>query len=140
MRICLAIAFVFAACAPGVTKMKDETLPTCTTIAACNANDGNRITLVSVYGLFPDQAGVDYTGVPRAVRITLDDGIGPFLEPYWHKDAVRPDGETSKYLGKRVRVTGRYYRQQPRNPNDPPHASAMGGPCVHPVEAVELAE
>ncbi len=120
--------------------MKDETLPTCTTSAACNANDGKRITVVGVYGMFPDQPGVDYTDVPRAVRITLDDGIGPFLEPYWHKDAVRPNDETGKYLGKRVRVTGRYHHQQPRNPDDPPYASAMGGPCIHPVEKLEPAE
>ena len=118
--------------------MRDETLPTCTTIAACNANDGKRIAVIGIYGMFPDQLGIDYTNIPRAVRITLDDGIGPFLEPYWHNDALRPEDESSKYLGKRVRVTGRYYRQQPKNPDDPPYASTIGGPCIHPVEKIEL--
>lgn len=130
---------VFAACSPGVNKMK-ENLTTCSTSAACDANDGKTVAVVGTYRLFPDQPGVDYTGVPRAVRIALDDGPGPFLEPYWHKEAIRPDAEVTRYQGKKVRVTGRYYRTQPRNPDDPPHASAMGGPCLHPVEKIELAK
>ena len=117
--------------------MKDSP-PTCATVAACDANDGQQVTVVGTYRLFPDQPGVDYTGVPRAVRIALDDGMGPFLEPYWDKQAVRPDAEVARFLGKKVRVTGRYYRVQPKNPDDPPHASAMGGPCLHPVESIEL--
>lgn len=119
--------------------MKDG-LPTCTAIATCDAHDGQDVTVVGVYGLFPDQPGIDYTGVPRAVRITVDDGVGPFLAPYWHKDAIRPADEVGRFQGKRVRVTGRYHRVQPRNPDDPPHASAMGGPCVHPIESIELAD
>lgn len=140
MRASLVLAIgALAACTPGVTKMKDN-LPTCTTLAACNAHDGKHVAVVGTYRLFPDQAGVDYTGVPRAVRLALDDGIGPFLEPYWHKQAVRPEAEVATYLGKKVRVTGRYHRVQPRNPDDPPQASAMGGPCVHPVDAITLVE
>ena len=116
--------------------MKDN-LPTCNTVAACDAHDGKRVIVVGTYRQFPDQPGVDYTGVPRAVRIVLDDGPGPILEPYWHKEAVRTDAEIKKYLGKKVRVTGVYLRQQPRNPDDPPYASAMGGSCIHPVVAIE---
>lgn len=129
---------VFAGCAPGVNKMKN--LPTCATVAACDANDGKLVAVMGAYQLFPDQPGIDYTGVPRAVRIALDDGLGPFLEPYWHKEAVRPAAEVTKYLGKKVRVTGRYYREQPKNPDDPPYASSMGGPCIHPVENIEPVE
>jgi len=134
----IVTAWALVACAPGVNKMKDNP-PTCTTVATCDANDGQTVTVAGTYQLFPDQPGVDYTGVPRAVRIALDDGPGPFLEPYWHKQAVRPAAEIARYLGKKVRVTGRYYRVQPRNPDDPPHASAMGGPCLYPVESIELA-
>jgi hypothetical protein len=132
-------ACVSAACAPALSLTKEKT-PTCTTVAACDANDGKRVSVVGAYRLFPDQPGVDYAGVPRAVRIALDDGMGPFLEPYWHNEARRPDAEVSRYLGKKVRVTGVYYREQPRNPNDPPYASAMGGPCIHTVEKIEPAE
>ena len=66
-------------------------------------------------------------------------GKRTLLEPYWHKQAVRPEVEVSRYLGKKVRVTGRYHRVQPKNPDDPPHASAMGGPCIYPVESIEPA-
>ncbi len=135
----VVVAACVVACTPGVNKMKDN-LPTCTTVAACDANDKKQVAVVGIYRYFPDQPGIDYTGVPRAVRIALDDGLGPFLEPYWHKQAVRPEAEVGKYLGKKVRVTGRYYREQPRNPDDPPHASAMGGPCIHPVDSIELLE
>lgn len=133
-----ALIVCLAACAPGVNHVK-ETLETCTSVAACSAHDGKRIAVVGTYGMFPDQPGVDYTGVPRAVRLALDDGPGPFLEPYWHESALRSDAETRQYAGQRVRVIGPYYREQPKNPDDPPHASAMGGPCVHPVEKIELA-
>jgi hypothetical protein len=135
----LVTAGVVAACTPGVNTMKDN-LSACTTIAVCDANDGKQVAVVGTYRLFPDQPGVDYTGVPRAARIALDDGLGPFLEPYWHKQAARSDAEIARFVGKKVRVIGRYYREQPRNPDDPPHASSMGGPCLHPVERIELVE
>lgn len=139
MRASVVItAICAAACAPGVNHVK-ENLSTCSTVAACDANDGKRIVVVGIYRLFPDQPGVDYTGVPRAARIALEGGEGPLLEPYWHKRAVRPDAEVGAYLGKKVRVTGRYHREQPRNPDDPAYASAMGGSCIHPVEAIEPA-
>lgn len=141
MRTLIAFALAVAACSPGGgMKKRNDSLPTCTSLATCGAHDGADVTVVGVYGLFPDQPGVDYTGVPRAVRITVDDGVGPYLEPYWHKQAVRAADEVDRFQGKRVRVTGRYYREQPRNPDDPPHASAVGGPCLHPVASIELAE
>lgn len=130
-------AGVFAGCA-GAPKMTD-TLPTCSTNAACDAHDGKTIVVIGTYRLFPDQPNTDYTGVPRAVRLELDDGPGPFLEPYWHKEAVRPDAEIRQHIGKKVRVMGRYVRQQPQNPDDPPYASSVGGPCLHPVQKIESA-
>ena len=140
MRARLILFFVVtviaAGCARGVSQMKDN-LPTCITVAACDAHDGNRVVVVGIYRQFPDHPGVDYTGVPRAVRLELEDGNGPILEPYWHKEAVRSDAEVKRYLGKKVRVTGKYHREQPRNPDDPPYASAMGGSCIHPVEVIE---
>lgn len=131
-------ALALAACAPGMNEMS-TTLPICTTVAACDSHDGERVVLVGVYRFFPDKPGFDYTGVPRAVQITLDDDNGPWLEPYWSKQALRPEAEVNAYLGKRVRVTGRYRRIQPPNPKNPPEASAMGGPCIE-VEKIEPAE
>ena len=134
----IAVA-ALTACTPGVTAMKDK--PTlCTTVAACDAHDGTSVTVIGTYQRFPDQPGVDYSGVPRGARLALEDGPGPMLEPYWHKASVRSDAEVARFAGKKVRVTGRYHRVQPRNPDDPPYASAMGGSCLYPVEAIEPAE
>jgi len=117
----------------------DNTPPICTTLADCNARDGVRIAVVGVYRHYPDLPGFDYSEAPRAVRIELDDGLGPFLDPFWSKRALRPQSEIDQHLGRRVRVTGLYHKNMPRNPDDPPYASAMGGPCIE-VETIELAD
>jgi hypothetical protein len=116
----------------------DRSLPTCTTLADCNARDGERIAVVGWYRHHPDLPGIDYSEAPRAVRIEFDDGGGPFLGPLWSKNAIRPAAEISEHLGKRVRVVGLYRKIMPRNPDDPPYASAMGGPCIEP-ESIERA-
>jgi hypothetical protein len=116
----------------------DDTPPICRTTAECDARDGQRIAVVGTYRHFPDQPGIDYTDVPRAVRIELADGRGPVLEPYWSPGAGRPEAEIRQHLGRRVRVVGRYHRLMPRNPVDPPYASAVGGPCIE-VESIEAA-
>ena len=107
-----------------------DALPVCTTLAECNARDGTRIAVVGVYRHYPDVPGVDYSEAPRAVRIDLEDGFGPFLDPFWSPRAIRPRSEIEQHLGQRVRVTGVYHKDMPRNPDDPPQASAMGGPCI----------
>jgi hypothetical protein len=91
-----------------------------------------------VYRYDLDLPGVDYSDSPRAVRIELEDDVGPFLEPFWSKRAIRPQSEIDQYLGKRVRVIGLYHKKMPRNPDDPPYASAVGGPCIE-VETIALA-
>jgi len=107
-------------------------------LADCDAKDGARITIVGIYRYYPDLPGIDYSQAPRAVRIVLGDGIGPFLDPFWSNRAIRPQSEIDQYLGKRVRVTGRYHKDMPHNPDDPDFASAMGGPCID-VETIDLA-
>ena len=123
-------------CASGV-KMSDQTIPTCTTVAECKGHDGKRVAVVGVYTLHesnPNRKLDDDS--PKPVRLVLAGEKGPFLEPFWHKDAVRPKDEVAKYQGKTVRVTGTFHAQQPRDPSAPPHAAAMGGSCVHPVESI----
>lgn len=110
----------------------------CGTIVDCDAKDGARVVVVGTYRLYPDQTGVDYSAAPRAVRLELGDGLGPFLDPFWSSRALRPASEIEQFLGKRVRVTGVYHKTMPKNPDDPPQASAMGGPCLE-VERVEAA-
>jgi hypothetical protein len=130
-------AFALAACAARSPVMTVSP-PTCTTSSQCNARDGTRIAIVGVYRHYPDLPGVDYSAAPRAVRIQLDDALGPFLEPFWSQRAIRPASEIAQYLGQRVRVVGVYHAHMPRNPADPPQASAMGGPCIE-VESIESA-
>lgn len=112
--------------------------PICTTLTDCNAHDGARIAVIGVYRHYPDLPNVDYSEAPRAVRIELADGVGPFLDPFWSKRAIRPQSEIDQHLGRRVRVIGIYHKRMPRNPDDPPYASAMGGPCIEP-ESIERA-
>src|SRR5262245_37193124 len=54
----------------------EQSLPTCTTLAECNARDGARIAVVGVYLHYPDLPGFDYSEAPRAVRIQLEDALG----------------------------------------------------------------
>lgn len=113
----------------------DDPLPICRTVADCQARDGLRVAVVGIYRHYPDLAGVDYSAAPRAVRLELADGPGPFLDPFWSPRAIRPQTEIDRYLGQRVRVVGLYHRNMPPNPDDPPQASAMGGACIE-VEAI----
>jgi hypothetical protein len=141
MKLALRAMVLLAGCsAGGPPPPTSGDVPRCRTVVECDAHDGDEIEVVGTYRFFPDQPGVDYTGVPRAVRVELDGGAGPLLEPYWHPDAVRSASETERFLGREVRVRGRYLTQQPRNPDDPPQASALGGSCIHPVETIELAD
>lgn len=112
--------------------------PVCTTLADCNAHDSTRIAVVGVYRHYPDLPGVDYSEAPRAVRIELKDGLGPFLDPYWSQLAIRPQSEIDQHLDKCVRVIGLYHKNMPHNSDDPPYSSAMGGPCIE-VESLEPA-
>ena len=75
---------------------------------------------------------------PLPVRIAFGDGSGPLLEPYWHKDAIRSTGEVARHAGKKVRVVGTFHGQSPAPPD--PEAATLGGPCIHPVEKIELVE
>jgi hypothetical protein len=134
--LALALALVSAswACASGVAGAP----ALCTTRTECAARDGARVTVVGVYRASPDPEAVVASDAPRAARLELEDGLGPFLEPYWSEHAVRSPAEIDRYLGRRVRVVGTYHGEMPKHPTDPPYASAMGGPCVE-VESLELA-
>jgi hypothetical protein len=119
----------------------NDNLPTCSTRAECDANDGKRVQVVGVYTVFDPLPKRKRDHPPaRHVKLVLGGEDGPFLEPYWHDGAERPADEIARYEGKKVRVVGKFMRDMPPRPGDPPHAAAMGGPCLHPVESVTLAE
>ena len=114
-------------------------LPICSNLACCNAYDKQRICVEGVYTLYdPFPSKKARADVGPLVRIVVEDNKGPLLEAYWHLSVVRSEKEIKKFDGTRVRVTGVYYKQQPHNPVDPAHTTAMVGPCISPVEKIEL--
>jgi hypothetical protein len=128
----LLATFALAACrgAPGV----------CKTTADCGAFDGKRVTVVGIYRALSHPKGeVRGEKEPVMARVDIGSGDGPYLEPFYKSAARRSDVELARFDGKRVRVTGVYYREQPRNPDDPPHAEAFGGPCIADIEELSLA-
>lgn len=130
------VVLAFVACGPKPTSPVDDQPVVCASVADCDAKDGARVAVVGVYRFYPDAPGIKSSDAPRAVRLELADGIGPFLDPFWSSRAIRPAAEVEQFLGKRVRVIGVYHKTMPRNPDDPPQASMMGGPCLE-VERVE---
>jgi hypothetical protein len=127
------------ACKNGVRKeqMRDD-LPTCATLADCSAHDGQQVHVVGVYTLHNVMPSRKLDAATAPVRIELSDGMGPYLAAYWHADAVRSPQEKASHVGKRVRVTGTFHRTMPPAPD--PRMSQLGGPCIHPVVAIELSE
>lgn len=111
----------------------------CTTMAQCSAHNDQRVEVVGVYtvaDVFPGHK--QDSDSPRPVRLMLGGEAGPFLEPYWHAEAVRSPEELARYRGKRVRVRGTFRRQQPPNPDS--RAASMGGACLCCIEEIALAQ
>ena len=142
MRACFLplILAASAACANGVQEMNDS-LPTCSTLAECQAHDGKRVRVIATYTVWdplPDRA----RNHPPAQQVMLKFGgdDGPFLEPWGHEGHMRSLDEIARFNGKRVRVTGTFLRAMPPHPTDPPHAASLGGPCVRSVERIEAVD
>jgi hypothetical protein len=128
MRTLLAILLLVACTRPPANPCRSST--------ECAGFDGKRVTVVGVYRALPHpKAAVRGETQPVLARVELDaDGEGPYLEPFWSPAAARDAAELARLDGQRVRVTGVYYKVQPRNPGDPPYAAAMGGPCIADIE------
>ena len=136
----LSILFLAAACAtPGAKKM-DDNVPSCSTLAECKAHDGERVRVVGEYAVWdplPSRARTD----PPAQQVILklaDGKDGPFLGAWGHDDHTRPLDEIAQLRGKRVQVTGTFRSKMPPHPTDPPYATSLTGPCIHPIERVSL--
>lgn len=50
----------------------------------------------------------------------------------------RPPGEQEQMKGKHVRVTGIFHIEQPKHPNDPPHAASFAGSWLYSISSIEL--
>ena len=116
-------------------------LPICTTLAECLEHDGERVQALGVYTLYDPFPGRKQ-GPERTLLVYLQTGEaehGPFLEPFWHPDAIRTAEERQQYADEQVKVVGVFYAQQPRQPGEPAEAVSFGGPCIHPVESIDAA-
>lgn len=127
-----------AACKNGVKQQMSDELPTCATLAECAAHDGQRVHVIGVYTLHNVMPSRKLDEATAPVRLTLGDGLGPYVAAYWHADAARSATEKATYTGKRVRLTGTFHTKMPPAPD--PRMAQMGGPCVHPVESIALAD
>jgi hypothetical protein len=120
----------------------NENVPTCTTLAECNAHDGERVHVVAVYTVW-DPLPMRAENHPPAQQVMLVFGSeeeGPFLGAWGRDEHLRPLDEIARYNGKKVRATGTFLRKMPPHPTDPPEAASLGGSCIHPVESITLAE
>jgi hypothetical protein len=127
-----------AACA-GVKKMP-EALPICRSMADCDLHDRQRVQVLAVYQVWdplPDRAQ-NQAPAQQVMLVFANGEEGPFLEAWGYEGHQRPVSEISRYRGQQVRVTGTFLRQMPPHPTDPPEAASLSGPCLHPVEKIEL--
>lgn len=129
-----------ASCATGAKKPMTE-LPTCASMTECVAHDHQRVVVVATYQVWdplPERARDQPPA--QQVRLVFASGEeGPFLGAWGRDGHERSLKEIASFSGKKVRVVGTFLRDMPPHPTDPPHAASLGGPCVHPVEKVELA-
>jgi hypothetical protein len=113
-------------------------LPVCTSLAQCTAHDGERVEVVGVYTVW-DPMPVRHAGMDPAQQVVLvfDGGEeGPYLGAWGHPGHLRDLAEIAALGGRRVRATGTFRATMPPHPSDPPQATALAGPCLHPIEAV----
>ena len=115
-----------------------DTPPTCSTQAECVGHDGSRVAVVGVYTVWyplPDRKR-DHPPAQQ-VLLKLGKDEGPYLEAWGDPRHMRPLEEIARFQGKKVRVVGRFRREMPPHPSDPPHAAALGGSCLQSVESIE---
>jgi hypothetical protein len=112
-------------------------IPTCATLAECEAHDGERIEVVGVYTRYAWGFGKtrEHRGHVQ-VALLADGGQGPLLEAYWHDDAVRAAGEVARFEGQRVAVVGRFLARTPPRPGDPPHAAHLAIAAIVDIESI----
>ncbi len=112
-------------------------IPTCATLAECDAHDDKRIEVVGTYVVW-DPLPFRAPSQPPAQQVVIMFGSeeGPYLGAWGHDGHLRPLEEIARLADHRVRVIGTFHRTMPPHPTDPPMAASVSGPCIHPVESV----
>lgn len=120
----------------------NQDVPVCMTMAGCSAHDGERVQVVAVYKVWDPlpQRARNQSPARQVMLVFGTEEEGPFLGAWGQEGHMRPLDEIARYNGKKVRVTGKFLREMPPHPTDPPEAASLSGPCIHPVESVMLAE
>jgi hypothetical protein len=113
-------------------------LVTCSTLAECDAHDGERVEVIGVYQRYEMGFGKGRSFAGHVVIALGADGRGPLLERYWHAAAVRDPAELARYEGQRVVVVGRFLHDTPPNPDDPPHAARLSVPAIVDIDSIAL--
>jgi hypothetical protein len=106
------------------------------TLAQLEQRSGERGTIAGTYHQLDvrmKKHSVPEYGGHAAVR--LADGTDVYLEPVWSPAAIRDEDERRRLSDARVMVTGVLHAQMPEA--DEPVAHLVG-PCVSPVERIEL--
>lgn len=120
--------------------MQNPRMPQCGLLSECRNYDGQQIQVTGIYSYYQVTRSKNLEEEkPGLAYLEMPDGIGPFLNPFWHREAVRTKEEIKFCKGKLVKVTGVFYGKQPPNPQNPPGATEMGGSCIYPVKSIELA-
>ena len=111
---------------------------TCTTLAECEAHDGEQVEVVGTYKVW-DPLPVRGPSSRRRSRWSVMFGSeeGPYLGAWGYGDHRRPLEEIERLADRSVRVVGTSSsRTMPPHPTDPPTAASVSGPCIHPVESI----
>lgn len=134
------ILILATACASTGAKQMTDNLATCATLAECKQREGQRIQIAGEYVVWdplPSRAK-DQPPAQQVVVRFADGSEGPYLGAWGEPDHMRPLDEIAKLKGKRVRVVGTFRSVMPKNASSPPHAASFDGPCIHPIETIEL--
>lgn len=113
-------------------------LVTCESLQDIQAYTGQRVMTVGIYiqvDLRMRKKGrPKYTGY-AAVRLT--DGTEVLLEPSWSTAAIRSADERRQFENDQVEVIGTVHLQTPKAPEE---VAYVMGPCITPVERIQLAQ
>jgi hypothetical protein len=110
-------------------------LPTCETRDDLVRHDGRRARVVGEYVAVPASKRPADDDPPTSAVVRLRDGTSVLLEPSWSPAGARSEAELATHAGRRVVVTGVVHE---RSPAPAQSIAFIIGPCISPVESIEL--
>lgn len=114
---------------------KTPQLPTCETLDDIVRQNGRRARVVGEYRAVSLSQRPRVDDPATGAVVGLRDGTNVQLEPSWSPAGERPEWERRAHDRRRVVVTGVVHEHSPK-PAQP--IAYVTGPCISPVESVEL--